>query len=333
MPSNSAPADMRLPRLGNAVLSALPGLVERPGYDRAAVTPGIVHLGIGAFHRAHQAVYTDTALRHDPAWGTVGASLRGADTRNALAPQDGLYTVAVRSADGDALRVIGAVQRVLVAPERPAALLETMADPRICIVSLTVTEKGYCHDPATGELNEAHPDIIHDLAKPHTPRSAPGLIVAALAKRRAAGVAPFTVLTCDNLPANGRMVKRILTRFGGLVGRGLGDFVAAELACPATMVDRITPATTDADRARVAQSLGVSDAWPVMTEPFTQWVIEDEFTAGRPAWEEAGAELVRNVEPYELMKLRLLNGAHSTLAYLGYLAGHETVAETMGEPG
>jgi fructuronate reductase len=325
---------MSLPdgRLCNASLPSLPAGIVRPAYDRTRLSPGIVHLGIGAFHRAHQAVYTDSVLSRDPGWGIVGASLRSPATRDALAPQDGLYTVAVRSGQGSELRVVGAIARLLVAPENPAALLDALADPRVRIVSLTVTEKGYCHDPATGELDESHPDIIHDLAHPDRPRSVPGLVVAALQRRRRAGVRPFTVLSCDNLPANGRLVKRILARLAGLRDRQLGSIVSAELACPATMVDRITPATTDQDRAEIAAALGVRDASPVVTEPFSQWVVEEDFPAGRPAWEEAGAELVADVEPYELMKLRLLNGCHSTLAYLGYLAGYETVADAMGDP-
>jgi fructuronate reductase len=328
VPSSSAP---ELPRLSDATLAGIGGSAQVPAYDRSAVTPGIVHLGIGAFHRAHQAVYTDGVLANDPSWGIVAASLRSLATRDALAPQDGLYTLAVRSGEGERLRVIGSVGRVLVAPEETEALLAAMADPRVRIVSLTVTEKGYCHDPATGELNEAHPDIVADLAAPRKPRTAPGLIVEALARRRAAGIEPFTLLSCDNLPSNGRVAKRIVDRFAALRDADLGAFVEDELVCPATMVDRITPATTDEDRARVAKALGVYDAWPVVTEPFSQWVVEDRFPGGRPSWEMAGAELVSDVEPYELMKLRLLNGAHSTLAYLGYLAGYETVADAMGD--
>jgi fructuronate reductase len=219
----------------------------------------------------------------------------------------------------------------LVAANERERLLAAMADPRIRVVSLTVTEKGYCHDPATGALNEAHPDVIRDLGDPHAPRTALGLIVEAVARRRAAGIRPFTVLTCDNLPSNGRLVERLLDRFAALRDPDLGAFVAGEILCPATMVDRITPATTDEDRARIAASLGVIDQWPIVTEPFSQWVIEDRFAAGRPQWEDAGAELVGNVEPYELMKLRLLNGAHSSLAYLGYLAGYETVSDVMAD--
>jgi fructuronate reductase len=296
------------------------------------LTPGIVHLGIGAFHRAHQAVYTDDTLAYDPTWAIVGASLRSPETREALKPQNCLYTLAVRSGEGEDLRIIGSVVDVLVAADEGERLLATMSDPRIRILSLTVTEKGYCHDPATGVLNEAHPDILQDLGNhPRAPRTPVGLIVEAISRRRAAGVRPFTVLTCDNLPANGRLVKRLLDRFAALRDPELGAFVAGEVLCPATMVDRITPATTDEDRLRTTKATGVVDAWPIVTEPFSQWVIEDRFSLGRPRWEEAGAEVVDNVEPYELMKLRLLNGAHSSLAYLGYLAGHETVSDVMAD--
>lgn len=323
-----------LPCLSNAALDALPASVTRPDYDRGSMRTGIVHLGIGAFHRAHQAVYTDAVLAGgDLGWGIVGASLRSADTRDALAPQDGLYTVAARDGGGEQLRVIGSSTSLLVAPEDPDALLAALSNPDVKIVSLTVTEKGYCHLPASGELDEAHADIRHDLASPRKPRSAVGFIVEAIARRRAAGVQPFTLLSCDNLPANGRTLKRVVSRFATLRNADLGRFVAGEIACPSTMVDRIVPATTDADRIAVAAVLGVSDAWPIMTEPFSQWVIEDDFPAGRPEWEMAGATFVAGVDAYELMKLRLLNGSHSTLAYLGYLAGHETVSDAIAAPG
>lgn len=319
-------------RLNDDALADLPAGVQRPAYDRRAVKTGIVHLGVGAFHRAHQAVYTDDILSQDPRWGIVAASLRSPDTFDALQPQDGLYTLSVRSREGEKLRVVGSISRIIVAPLATDDLLDAMADPQTRIVTLTVTEKGYCHDPATGTLNEDHPDIVHDLAYLRTPRSAPGFIVEALRRRRLAGVPPFTVLTCDNLPSNGRTVKRVLTRFAELVDPGLGRFVADEVSCPSTMVDRIVPATGDQDRERIGEALGVEDAWPVVTEPFTQWVIEDRFPQGRPTWENTGAEFVTDVEPYEHMKLRLLNGSHSTLAYLGYLSGYETVADTMADP-
>jgi fructuronate reductase len=316
-------------RFSTSTLGDLDPAVARPGYDRARVTSGIVHLGIGAFHRAHQAVVIDDRLNAgETSWGIVGASLRSPETRDALAPQDGLYTLAVRSSEGTQCRVIGSISDVLVAPEDSEALLARLADPAIRIVSLTVTEKGYCHDPATGTLNEDHPDIRRDLAG-GLPVTAPGYLVEALARRRRAGVKPFTVLCCDNLPANGETVKRVLTRFAALRDADLGAFLADELACPSTMVDRIVPATTDDDRAAISKALGLVDAWPVMAEPFWQWVVEDHFPTGRPDLAASGVELVKDVAPYELMKLRLLNGSHSTLAYLGYLAGHETISDAI----
>jgi fructuronate reductase len=317
-------------RLSNANLDRLPGHVRRPDYDRARVTPGIVHLGIGAFHRAHQAVVIDDLLAAGATdWGIIGASLRSADTQDALAPQDGLYTVAVRSGAGTEHRIIGSVLQTEVAKNNSEQLIARMADSATRIVSLTVTEKGYCHTPQTGELDVDHPDIVHDLAHPDAPRSAPGFIVAALARRRAAGTAPFTVLSCDNLSANGHTVKRILTQFAHLRSPELGKWIADHVACPSTMVDRIVPETTDADRAAVSAELGMTDAWPVITEPFTQWIVEDDFPAGRPDLARAGVQLVADVTPFEHMKLRLLNASHSALAYLGYLAGYETIAATM----
>ncbi|TXR50169.1 mannitol dehydrogenase family protein [Phyllobacterium endophyticum] len=308
--------------------------VNKPGYDRSKVRVGIVHLGIGAFHRAHQAVYTDSALAGgDNRWGILGVSLRSSDTRDALEPQEGLYTVASRDGGGDSFRVIGSIVKVLVAPENPEAVLAALADPDVAIVSLTVTEKGYCYSPATASLDETHADIVHDLDNPAAPRSAIGFIVESLARRRANDVAPFTLLSCDNLPSNGETLKRVVTRFAELRDPALGRYIRDNTAFPSTMVDRIVPATTDADRLAVARSTGYSDDWPVMTEPFSQWVVEDNFSSGRPKWENFGVTFVDDVAAFELMKLRLLNGSHSTLAYLGYLAGHETVSDVMAAPG
>ncbi len=301
-------------------------------YDRTAVTPGIVHLGIGAFHRAHMAIYVDDLLPRDPRWGIVGASLRRPDTREALAPQDFLYTVAIRDASGTSNRVIGSILDILDANTQRDEMITMLADPRIRIVSLTITEKGYCHDPATGELDPNHPDIVHDLANPTAPISAPGLIVRAAELRREAGIAPFTVMSCDNLPANGKTTQRIVTGFAALRSADLAAYIEQNVAFPSTMVDRIVPATTDADREIVRTSTGLNDAWPIMTEPFTQWVIEDRFASGRPAFELAGAQMVEDVEPFELMKLRMLNGSHSTMAYLGYLAGYQYVNEAIADP-
>lgn len=321
-------------RLSDSTLHHLATNVQQPGYDRTQVRIGIVHLGIGAFHRAHQAVYTDSVLASgDNRWGILGVSLRSGDTKEAVEPQDGLYTVAARDGGGDSFRVIGSVAKVLVAPEDPESVLIAMVDPDVRIVSLTVTEKGYCYSPATASLDESHADIVHDLAHPAAPRSAIGFIVEALARRRANGTVPFTLLSCDNLPSNGETLKRVVTRFAELRDTALGRYIGENVAFPSTMVDRIVPATTDADRATTTRATGLFDAWPIMTEPFTQWVVEDHFLSGRPAWEEFGATFVDNVDAFELMKLRLLNGSHSTLAYLGYLAGHETVSDVMKAEG
>jgi fructuronate reductase len=320
-------------RLSNASLDRLPHSIRRPAYDRARVTPGIVHLGIGAFHRAHQAIFVDDILASGAVdWGIIGASLRSAETYQALAPQDCLYTVAIRAGASTEHRIIGSILDTVVSPKDPARLIARMADSATRIVSLTVTEKGYCHTPQTGDLNERHPDIVHDLAHPDAPRSAPGFLVAALARRKADGLPPFTVLCCDNLSANGHTVQRVLTQFASLTSPDLGRWIENEVACPSTMVDRIVPETTAADRAAVASALGMTDAWPVIAEPFIQWIIEDRFSAGRPDFASVGAQLVTDVLPFENMKLRLLNASHSGLAYLGYLAGYETIAATMADP-
>lgn len=317
-------------RLSAATLDRLPGHIRRPAYDRAGVRPGIVHLGIGAFHRAHQAMVVDDLLAAGATdWGIVGASLRSPATRDALAPQDCLYTLAVRSGAGTDHRIIGSVLACEVASEKPASLIARLADPATRIVSLTITEKGYCHTPQTGDLDERHPDIINDLQNLDAPRSAIGFLVAALAQRKRAGVAPFTVLSCDNLSANGRTVGRIVTQFAALRSPDLAKWIEDEVAFPSTMVDRIVPETTDIDRSEIFSALGMLDAWPVVTEPFTQWIVEDRFPAGRPDLAAAGVQMVSDVTPFEHMKLRLLNASHSALAYLGYLAGYETIASAM----
>ncbi|RWH74469.1 mannitol dehydrogenase family protein [Mesorhizobium sp.] len=319
-------------RLSNATIAKLPAEVRVPSYDRNSVTPGIVHLGVGAFHRAHQAAYVDACLADGESnWSIVGVSLRSPDTRDALEPQDGLYTLAIRDSAGEQLQVIGSIQSLLVAPEDPSAVLAALIDPRIRIVTLTITEKAYLR-AADGTLDGAHPDIVHDLANPGSPRTAHGFLAEALVRRRANGTPPFTVLCCDNLPANGATLHRLLIEFAKLRDADLARHVADDVAFPSSMVDRIVPATTDADRARIADELGVQDAWPVMTEPFRQWVIEDRFPAGRPAWERFGVTMVEDVGPFEDMKLRLLNGAHSGIAYLGLLTDHATVDRAFADP-
>jgi len=319
-------------RLSRQTLSGLPPAIQRPGFDPARLQTGIVHLGIGAFARAHLAFYTQPLLASDPGWGIRGVSLRRADTRDALAPQDWLYACAQRDGTGEQITIMAALTGILVAPENPAEVLHLLTDPAVRIVTLTVTEKGYCRDTATGGLDESDPVIRNDLANPAAPASVLGLLVAALAARRAAGTPPFTVLSCDNLPANGSTTRRVVSRFAALQDPALGDFVAEHVAFPSCMVDRIVPATTEQDRARIETALGVADAWPVICEPFRQWVIEDRFPHGRPHWEQTGAELVADVRPYEEMKLRLLNGSHSSIAYLGQLAGWPTVADAIAQP-
>jgi fructuronate reductase len=295
---------------------------------------GIVHLGLGAFFRAHGALYVAEAMQKSGGdWGIVGVSLVRPDQRDRLAPQGFAYTALELGPEGEAPQVVEVVEDVLVAPEDPQAVVARMADPGVRIVTLTVTEKGYCHDPATGRLNREHPDVVHDLANPQAPRSAPGFLARALDRRRAAGAAPFTVLTCDNLPDNGAMVRGVVLELAGLIDRGLADWIAAEGAFPSTMVDRIVPATKPEDIERVAALTGRLDLSPVLHEPFRQWVVEDHFVGGaRPDLGAVGVQLVEDVHPFELMKLRMLNGTHSSLAYLGYLAGYETIADTVGDP-
>ena len=306
--------------------------LSRPEGSRPGV--GIVHLGLGAFFRAHGALYVAEAMEKSGGdWGIAGVSLVRPDQRDRLAPQSFAYTALELGPEGETARTIDVVQDVLVAPESPEAVLAAMANPDVRIVTLTVTEKGYCHDPSTGLLNRAHPQIVHDLAHPDAPRSAPGFLVRAMMRRRAAGTAPFTVLCCDNLPDNGLTVRGVVLELAGLVDPGLAEWIAAEGAFPCTMVDRIVPATKPEDIERVAALTGRLDLSPVMHEPFRQWVVEDHFVGGaRPDLGAVGVQLVRDVRPFELMKLRMLNGTHSSLAYLGYLAGHETIADTIADP-
>ena len=320
-------------RISNAALSDLPAEVERPGYDRAAVKIGVVHLGIGAFHRAHQAVVFDDALRSgDLRWGILGVSLRSPGVRDQLNPQDGLYSVVVRDGVSDRTRIIGAVQGVLLAPEDPAAVVAAMASPDVHMVSLTVTEKGYRLDPASGGLLIEDADVAADLADLSRPRTAPGFLVAALGQRHRVGLPPFTVVSCDNLPHNGARVRSAVLAMAEAHDRALAEWIAAEGAFPQTMVDRIVPATTPDDIDAQAATLGVHDEGMVKTEPFTQWVVEDRFAGPRPDFAALGVQLTADVAPWEDAKLRLLNGAHSSIAYLGGLAGREFVHQVVAIP-
>jgi fructuronate reductase len=296
---------------------------------------GIVHLGIGNFHRAHQALYTEEAmLAAGGDWGICGVTLQGdVDKRDALMAQQGLYSVVERGPGGARVTVVRALQEVLAMPHDQVALFARLADPLVRIVSLTVTEKGYYRDPKTGEVALEDPAVAHDLAHPHAPRTVPGILVAALrARRDAANGEPFTVLSCDNLAHNGAALRQVVCSFARQADPELADWIAARVAFPSTMVDRIVPATTGAERATVAKALGYQDAVPVPCEPFRQWVIEDRFPAGRPAWDAVGAQLVSDVTPFELAKLRMLNGTHSTLAYLSMLGGFETIDAAIAHP-
>jgi fructuronate reductase len=317
--------------LSLATLRSVPDGVARPRYDVAATPVGIVHLGLGAFHRAHQAIYTDAVLERDPRWGICGVSLKTPHATRALAAQDGLYSALEKDQTGTRARIVGALREALFLGTDRARVLARCADPKVQVVTLTVTEKGYCHDPATGALDLAHPDIVRDIEAPGAATSAPGFIVAALAARRRADAGPISVVCCDNLPHNGRVVAGIVKTFARAVDPALADWIERNVAFPSTMVDRIVPATTPADVADAARIIGVADASPVVFEPFRQWVIEDRFAGPRPAWEDDGAQIVADVAPFEMMKLRLLNGSHSTLAYLGFLAGHDFIWQASSD--
>ncbi|WP_295169327.1 mannitol dehydrogenase family protein [uncultured Paracoccus sp.] len=308
------------------------GLPARLHHTPSAEPAGIVHLGLGAFFRAHGAIYVEQAMAASGGdWGIVGVSLQSPGTRDRLAPQGWAYTALQLGPEGETAQVVTVLRDVLVAPENPQAVLDAMTAPAVRIVSLTVTEKGYCHEPSTGRLNADHPDIRHDLDNP-LPRSAPGFLVRALQARRAAGIPPFTVLCCDNLPENGHVVRGVVLDLARLIDPDLAAWIEAQGAFPSTMVDRIVPATTPADLDRVETLTGRRDEAPVMHEPFRQWVVEDRFCNGRPDLGAVGVQLVDDVTPFEHMKLRMLNGTHSSLAYLGYLAGHQTIADTMADP-
>jgi mannitol 2-dehydrogenase len=301
-----------------------------PVYDRSKVTVGIVHFGVGGFHRAHEAMYLDELMNAGAAheWGVCGMGVLPADARmrDALAAQDYLYTLVVKHPDGTTeARVIGSIVDFVHAPDDPAAAIERLTDPAVRIVSLTITEGGYNFNQATGRFDAGNPDVVHDLAHPDVPRSVFGLVCEALDRRRARGMAPFTVMSCDNIQGNGDVARRQFIAFAELRDFALAAWIDANVPFPNSMVDRITPVTSDEDRRLVAERYGIADRWPVVCEPFTQWVLEDRFvggSAGRPPFERVGVQLVEDVEPYELMKLRLLNASHQALCYPGYLAGY-----------
>jgi mannitol 2-dehydrogenase len=322
-------------QLSNATVDSLS--IPVPSYDRSSVSVGIVHFGVGGFHRAHQAMYVDSLMDQGKAleWGICGVGVMPFDlkVRDALVPQNCLYTLVLKDSQGEwTPKVIGSIVSYLYAPDDPDAVIEQMADPATRIVSLTVTEGGYNFHPVTGKFDADNPAVQADLVPEAAPTTTFGLITEALARRRERGVEPFTVMSCDNIQGNGHMAQEVFTAFARLRDPDLGEWVENDVRFPNSMVDRITPVTTDEDRAEIRRRFGVEDAWPVVCEQFTQWALEDNFNAGRPPFEDAGVQVVPDVEPYELMKLRLLNASHQALCYFGYLAGYRLVHEVAQDP-
>jgi mannitol 2-dehydrogenase len=323
--------------LNDRTLPSLSASVSTPTYDRSQVRTGIVHLGVGGFHRSHQAVYLDQLMERGEAleWGICGVGVLPGDRRMAevMVEQDCLYTVVVTHPDGFlGARVVGSLVEYLLAPDDQDAVVEKMADPGTRIVSLTVTEGGYNISAVTGEFDATEPGVVHDLQPGAAPRTSFGLVTEALARRRERGHAPFTVMSCDNIPGNGDVARDSFAAFAALRDPELGEWVRREVPFPNSMVDRITPGTTDVHRRELSRRFGVDDRWPVVCEPWTQWVLEDRFSCGRPPLEDSGVQLVADVEPYELMKLRLLNGSHQAMGYLGTLAGYTFMHDVCQDP-
>jgi mannitol 2-dehydrogenase len=326
-----------MPPLTPEALSSFDPAVATPSYDRSRVTAGIVHFGVGGFHRAHQAMYLDRLMNEGKAldFGICGVGVMPFDKKmkEAMEAQDCLYTLVLKYPDGTfEPRVIGSIVEYLYAPDDPEAVIEKMAGDATKIVSLTVTEGGYNFNAVTGEFEAGNPDVQHDLQPDVAPKTTFGLITEALARRRERGLAPFTVMSCDNIQGNGDAAKKSFGAFARLRDPELGDWVERSVSFPNCMVDRITPVTTDDDREEIARRFGVEDRWPVVCEDFTQWVLEDHFPQGRPPFEDAGVQLVDDVMPYELMKLRLLNASHQAIAYLGYLAGYRLAHDVAQDP-
>ncbi|GAA4009951.1 mannitol dehydrogenase family protein [Deinococcus rubellus] len=324
-------------KLNASTLTSFGPSVSVPSYDPRTLKCGIVHFGVGGFHRSHQAMYLDRLLNAGGSqeWAICGVGVLPSDARmrDVLADQNNLYTLVTKAPDGhQEARVIGSVAQFLFAPDSPGAVIEKLADPETRIVSLTVTEGGYSVNNATGQFEPSSADIQHDLQPDATPRTVFGFVTEGLRRRRALGLAPFTVMSCDNMQGNGHVAQHAVTSFARLKDPELGEWVAQNVAFPNSMVDRITPVTTDQSRREVSAEYGVEDEWPVIAESFTQWVLEDQFTLGRPALETVGVQVVSDVEPYELMKLRLLNASHQALSYLGLLAGYTYVHEVCQQP-
>ncbi|TLP44236.1 mannitol dehydrogenase family protein [Cohaesibacter sp. CAU 1516] len=324
-------------KLNNTTLAALPEGVIRPTYDRAKATIGIVHFGVGGFHRAHQAMYLDQLMNRGEAldWGICGVGVMPGDMRirDALKSQDCLYSLMVKNPHGRyEASVIGSILDFKYAPDDPEAVIELMASQEVRIVSLTITEGGYNFHHVTGKFNLDNPDVVKELAEGATPITVFGYVTEALRRRRERGIAPFTVSSCDNIQSNGDVAKEMVCAFAKAKDAELGAWIDANVAFPNAMVDRITPVTAPEDITELEKRFGIVDAWPVVCEPFTQWVVEDHFPQGRPAYEKVGVQMVEDVVPYELMKLRLLNASHQALTYFGYLAGRRYAHEVAGDP-
>ena len=319
--------------LGATLLDRLPADVRRPAYDRRSLRAGMAHIGVGAFHRCHQAEYTDDLFdRKLDRWGVVGINIRNPRLADTLGRQDGLYTRLIRENGRVEARVIGSIVSVVDSQDSSAPALDVLASPEIEVVTMTVTEKGYCHKPATGEIDWSHPDVAHDLEQPEAPRSLAGIVLRALELRMLSHGGPLTLMSCDNIPANGTILGSVVASLAERRGGSLPDWIAANAAFPSSMVDRIAPATAPADLALVEERFGYRDRAVVVGEPFRQWVIENRFAGRAPAWDTVGATLVDDVTPFEHLKMRVLNGAQTTLCYLGVLAGHEYTCDDMADP-
>lgn len=320
--------------LTNRTLAHHAQRVRVPTYDRRSLAPSVVHMSVGSFHRSHQAVYFDEiaqrALSLD--WGVVGLGLHRPEMHEVLHAQDGLYTVVTRGAEGSSARIVGAMVDYHFARARPADVIAAFADPRTRLVTLTITRAAYAVDPGTGLFVSEAPGLQADLADPRRPNTALGYLVEGLDRRRRARLPGLTVLSCDNIAANGAITRTAVVEYARSRDAGLAAWIEDAVSFPSSMVDRITPQTTVADRGWVAAEFGVADRWPVITEPFSQWIIEDDFAAGRPPLAEVGAQLVGDVTPYALMKTRLLNGSHCAIGYLGYLAGHRRIDAAVEDP-
>ena len=308
--------------------------VTVPTYKRAALIPSVVHISVGSFHRSHQAVYFDDLAQRGLStdWGLVGVGLHRREMQEVLSAQDGLYTVVARGQDADEARVVGVITRYLFAPDEADEVLDALADERTRLTTLTITADGYYVEPATGAFLADDPQVLADLAEPGRPGTAIGYLVEALDRRRRAGLPPFTVLSCDNIPGNGAVARTAVVALARMRDERLARWIDEHVAFPSSMVDRITPKTSPEDREWVQRAFGVCDRWPVMTEPFSQWIVEDEFANGRPPLDEVGVQFVADVRPYALMKTRLLNASHSALGYLGSLGGHRTTDKAMADP-